>query len=95
MLAFYHYPFVDNNKFIEYTETDLSTPKQVRKLFDYCQILEAYITYQGWEFLIERYGWEQLFQINMESDWISVDNLHDFHLWVKNEMEILKKLDNN
>ncbi len=91
MLAFYHYPFTHNNKFIEYTESDLSTPEQVQKLFDYCQILEAYITYQGWQFLIEKYGWEQLFQINAESDWIDSDNIHDFRLWVENEMEKLKK----
>ena len=51
MLAFYLYPFEPNKKFREYTEDDLKDPKIVEELFDYCQILEAYITKDGWEFL--------------------------------------------
>ena len=53
MLAFYLYPFEPNQKFREYTEDDLKDPKIVEELFDYCQILEAYITKDGWE----RSGW--------------------------------------
>lgn len=44
MLAYYHYPFVPNQKCREYTRDELMKPEIVEELFDYCQILEAYIT---------------------------------------------------
>ena len=61
MLAFYLYPFEPHNKSIapiEYTKEDLMNPSKVEELFDYCQILEAYITRPGWEFLIQVHGYE-------------------------------------
>ena len=30
MLAYYHYPFVENRNYIEYTEEDLMKPEVVR-----------------------------------------------------------------
>ena len=44
MLACYLYPFVQNRDVREYTKEDLLKPEKVEELFDYCQILEAYIT---------------------------------------------------
>lgn len=44
MLAFYLYPFINNQKIQEYTKEDLMNVAKVEELFDYCQILEAYIT---------------------------------------------------
>lgn len=52
MLAFYHYPFVQNKNFKEYTKEDLSDSSKVEELFNYCQILEAHITKSGWDYLI-------------------------------------------
>ena len=59
MLAYYLYPFVPNQKCREYTRDELMKPEIVEELFDYCQILEAYITKKGWSFLIEYLPTEQ------------------------------------
>ncbi len=67
MLAYYYYPFFDNHNFTEYTKNDLTNPSKVEELFDYCQILEAYITKSGWEFLINYYGYEKLYEINKKA----------------------------
>ena len=50
MLAYYHYPFIQNQNYREYTQDELMNPEIVEELFDYCQILEAYITKKGWAF---------------------------------------------
>ena len=78
MLAYYHYPFVSNNEFKEYTEEDLMNPEIVERLFDYCQILEAYITKSGWLFLINHYGYEKLFEIDKRSRWFDEDTIERF-----------------
>ncbi len=52
-----------------YTQEDLQTAHDVECLFDYCQILEAQITAQGWQFLIKQYGVEGLLSINERSGW--------------------------
>lgn len=67
MLAFYHYPFTRNQNIREYTEEDLAQPSKVEELFDYSQILEAYITKSGWQFLITHYGYEGLYDIAKKS----------------------------
>ena len=64
MLAYYHYPFVQNQNYREYIKDDLMKLEVVEELFDYCQILEAYITKKGWEFLIDYYGYEKLYEID-------------------------------
>ena len=88
MLAFYHYPFVDNQNFIEYTKDDLAVPSKVEELFDYCQILEANITKSGWDFLIQFYGYEKLYQIDKKSGWFDAENLEEFQRCIQAEMEI-------
>lgn len=75
MLAFYMpYPYEKDN-ILEYTENDLMNPEIVEQLFDYCQILEGYITKTGWGFLISNYGYEALFEINKKSGWLDSKNL--------------------
>lgn len=77
MLTFYHYPFVQNQNFKEYTKEDLSDISEVEKLFDYCQILEAYITKSGWDYLIQRYGYEGLYNIDQKSGWFNAESLEE------------------
>lgn len=72
MLAFYHYPFVQNQNFREYIKEDLSQVSKVEELFDYCQILEAYITKSGWDYLIHKYEYEGLYDIDQKSGWFHV-----------------------
>ena len=91
MLAFYLYPFEPRNKSIapvEYTKEELMSPSKVEELFDYCQILEAYITRAGWEFLIQVHGYEGLYEINQRSGWFpEEESLEEFKLIIQGEME--------
>lgn len=87
MLAFYHYPFVQNQDFREYTKEDLSKASKVEELFDYCQILEAYITKSGWDYLIWQYGYEGLYEIDCKSKWFDVDSLEEFQQCIEAEIE--------
>lgn len=47
-------------------------------LFNYMQIWLAAISKEGWEFLIQQYGYEKLFEINIKSDWIDCEELDEF-----------------
>lgn len=87
MLAFYHYPFAYNQEFKEYTKVDLMNPHKVEELFGYCQILEAYITKTGWDFLISHYGYDGLYHIDKKSEWFEVDNFEEFKSLVDGEIE--------
>ena len=86
MLAYYYYPFSDNHNFTEYTRNDLTNPSKVEELFDYCQILESYITKSGWEFLISYYGYEKLYEIDKKSGWFDAETLDEYILYVKSDM---------
>ena len=70
MLAYYLCPFAPEMEPKEYTKQDLMNPQKVEELFDYCQILEGYITRYGWEFLIKYYGYNGLFEIDKRSGWL-------------------------
>ena len=95
MLAYYLYPFVQNRDVREYTKEDLLKPEKVEELFDYCQILEAYITKKGWQFLIERYGYDKLYEIDKRSGWLSdqstESNLEEYIERIKYEISICKE----
>ena len=56
-VAFRIYP-LPNGK--AYTEEDVKTLKDVEELFDYCQIYEATISKEGWNYLVETFGMEIL-----------------------------------
>jgi len=87
MLAFYHYPFVQNQNFKEYTKEDLSDSFKVEELFNYCQILEAYITKSGWDYLIQSYGYEGLYKIDQKSGWFNAESLEELKQSVDAEIE--------
>lgn len=92
MLAFYICPDPDMNcsERREYSQEELSDPKKVEELFDYCQILHAYITEDGWSFLISHYGWEKLYEINNLSGWFDAENTDDYKDYVKSAVEDAK-----
>lgn len=99
-LAFYFDPetFTETGKTIkDYYEEDLNEEKTVEELFDYAQILLAYIEYDGWKYLINKYGYEKLYEIDKRSGWLSdnSDNLQEYIEWVKHEMDIVKDKKNN
>lgn len=87
MLAFYFYPFDEHHNFKEYTKDELMDPSVLEKIFDYCQILEAYISKSGWEFLIQHYGYEKLYEIDKKSDWFDAESLEQYIVDVKANME--------
>lgn len=74
-LAYYLYPEPQGTP---YTADDLSLPDNVERLFDYMQILLAVISKEGWNFLIQQYGYEKLFEINNRSEWIDCETLDAF-----------------
>lgn len=84
-LALYIYPIPDGT---EYGSKELSNPQKVIELFDYCQILEAVISKQGWEYLIDYYGYENLFRINQESGWFDCSSIEELISYIKSEKEI-------
>ena len=49
-----------------YTEEDFATLDDVIGLFDYCQIMEAMISKRGWDFLIKKFGIEELYRAPCE-----------------------------
>lgn len=84
-LALYIYPLT---KGTEYTAADLVNQNKVIELFNYCQILEAIIYKDGWDFLIQHYGYEKLYKINKESDWLDCNSLEEFIQFVDYEKSI-------
>lgn len=84
-LAFYVYPLPQGTSF---TANDLSLPVNVETLFDYRQIWLAVISKEGWEFLIQQYGYERLFEINIKSGWIDCEELDEFIEALEYEVEI-------
>ncbi len=66
MLAYHIYPPPRGR---EISVEELNTENGVCSLFDACQILEAIITTEGWEYLIDTYGIERLFELDCESGW--------------------------
>lgn len=86
MLAYYYYPFKLNQDFREYTEEELMDPNKVEELFDHCQILEAYITKEGWDFLISHYGYETLYEIDKRSGWFDEETIEEYMERIKDSM---------
>ena len=74
-LAYRKYPEPDGTLFYK---RDLKKENQVEMLFDYCQILEAIIFKEGWDFLIKKYGYEKLYQINIECGWLDSEDINEY-----------------
>ncbi|KRE70842.1 hypothetical protein [Paenibacillus sp. Soil750] len=72
-----------------YQYTDLLNEAAVETLFDYCQILEAMISREGWEFIINYYGYQVLYEINERSNWFDCENLEGFNFEVEAHMDSL------
>ena len=92
MLAYYLYPFEKGQEPREYTKEKLMDPQTVKELFDYCQILEGYITKEGWEFLIKHYGYEKLYEIDKKSGWHcdeSENDLEEYIETIRSEIEMI------
>ena len=62
----------------EYYYTDLTQKRDVVELFDYCQILRAHITKAGWTYLIDKFGFDLLFEWNNESGWMDCPDIEEF-----------------
>lgn len=88
MLAYYMPKPYEKENVKEYTAEDLLDPEVVEELFDYCQILEGYITKSGWDYLISNHGYENLFQIDKKSGWIDSDNLEEYISDLEYEKEL-------
>jgi hypothetical protein len=74
LLAWYIYPEPDGKI---YTSKDLESLTVVEELFDYSQILLAFISQEGWQFLVETHGVEKLLAVNTISGWFSEDSSQD------------------
>ncbi|BFT72416.1 hypothetical protein [Paenibacillus sp. P36] len=88
-LAYRIYPEPFGTK---YQYTDLMNKAIVEKLFDYCQILEAMISREGWDFLINYHGYQVLYEINEKSEWFDCEHLEGFIFEVEAHIDILPHL---
>lgn len=68
-----------------YTEEDFTTLDDVIGLFDYCQIMEAMISKRGWDFLIKKFGIEELYRADCKSGWYCCETLEEYVGWVEYE----------
>ena len=73
-----------------YTEDDIQMIDDVVRLFDYCQILEADITKDGWKYLIDKFGMNTLYEADIRSGWFDCANIEEFAEAVTNEMQAAK-----
>jgi hypothetical protein len=83
LLAFRKYPQGEGTS---YFASDLDTQEKIIKLFDYCQILEAIVTKEGWLFLLSKFGKEKLYEYNNLSGWMDCESINEF------EQEIIEQI---
>lgn len=84
ILAYRIYPEPNGT---DYFEKDLQSEFDVECLFDFCQILEAIIFREGWHYLVDKFGYANLFKIDKRSMWIDCDTLEEYIEFVKYEQE--------
>ena len=82
-IAYRIYPLPNGT---QYTEEDIKTIDDVVRLFDYCQILEAYISKDGWNYLIDRFGLNELFEADKRSGWFDCTSIEEFAEVITTEM---------
>ena len=70
-----------------YTEEDITSLDDVVELFDYCQILEAVIYSDGWDYLISRFGMESLYEAEKKSEWFGSESFEEFIRDVESEKD--------
>jgi hypothetical protein len=76
----------------EYQYSNLMNKAEVECLFDYCQVLEAMISRDGWKVLIDYYGFQGLYEINEKSGWFDCDNLEEFIFEVESHIDSLHEV---
>lgn len=84
-MACYIYPLPTGT---EYTKENLKSCDTVIELFGYCEILEGLITKAGWQFLIDFYGYDKLYEMDKEALWYDGESIEDYINWVKYEIGI-------
>ena len=75
----------------DYKQDDFNSDSDVERLFIECKNFDTYeskddfdrapmcfIYGRGWKFLVERYGYEKLFEINKKVDWINSADIEEF-----------------
>lgn len=62
----------------DYFAKDLEGDDQIVILFDLCQILQAYITPEGWRHLFSNFGIKRLYGIDKISGWLNTDDPEDW-----------------
>lgn len=78
-----------------YSEEDVCSIDDVVGIFDYCQILEASVSKAGWEYLIDKFGIEGLFEANKISGWLNSESLEEFALDIEYEKETAYTTEND
>jgi hypothetical protein len=61
-----------------YTEADIQSIDDVVMLFDYCQILEANISKEGWRYLVDEFGVDRLYEADKKSGWFDCGSIDEF-----------------
>lgn len=89
-LAWYMYP---EPRGTHYDEKDLMNPHKVVEVFDYCQILLAYITKSGWEFLVGYYGYEVLYDLDTKSGWQNCESIDEYKECIAYEMSLTDNIE--
>ena len=80
--AWYMYP---EPKGKHYSKSDLIKPSTVEEIFDYCQILLAVISKEGWQFLLSHYSFDQLAEIDKSSGWFQPCSESEFRELIEYE----------
>ena len=88
-VAFF-WSYCDVGMMFDYKQSDFKDISDVEKLFKSCKNSgymeiddwapspKCFIYDEGWEFLIERFGYESLFEINREVGWLNTENIELF-----------------
>lgn len=70
--------FKDLSHIREYTKEDLMNPEKIELYYRFIYIYDIHITKSGWEFLIEYYGYEGLYEIDKRDNcWFKSGYLRD------------------
>lgn len=70
ILAWRKYPIPDG---MYYYQENLETKEAIIQLFDACQLLEASITADGWDYLLSNFGVKEIYQIDQKSGWLDME----------------------
>ncbi len=75
ILAWRKYPIPRGSNYYRHS---LQQEFNVTVLFDFCQIMEATIFAEGWNFLISNYGLNKLYEIDKVSQWFDSDSKEEW-----------------